>query len=328
MSSESENEVDVKEEKPILEDYNELIRKANKIPVKHKRREEIRKAIRQKKKLKKKDRDSRRKEAEALGEDAPPKQVPHTLESLREKDETMVNHEGSDSEVEEDIKIDEFESYFNQSYVPKVVITSSANPCLKTRLFLKELCQVIPNSTAFHRRQSAVKKMISSSIERGFTDVIVINEHNKEPCSMLVTHLPTGPTAFFRLSNVKLTKHIKRDWREITSHRPEVILNNFNTRLGVTIGRMLGVLFHYDPQFKGRRVATFHNQRDYIFFRHHRYEFKKDGQKAALRELGPRFTLKLKSLQHGTFDSKTGEYEWIITNKRHQMETSRRKFFL
>lgn len=30
-----------------------------------------------------------------------------------------------------------------------------------------------------------------------------------------------------------------------------------------------------------------------------------------IQELGPRFTLKLRSLQKGTFDSKFGEYEWI-----------------
>lgn len=50
--------------------------------------------------------------------------------------------------------------------------------------------------------------------------------------------------------------------------------------------------------------------------------------KPRLMELGPRFTLKLRSLQLGTFDSKTGEYEWIIQGRRHEMETSRRKFFL
>lgn len=30
-----------------------------------------------------------------------------------------------------------------------------------------------------------------------------------------------------------------------------------------------------------------------------------------IQELGPRFTLKLRSLQKGTFDSKYGEYEWV-----------------
>ncbi|OUC46704.1 hypothetical protein D917_07520, partial [Trichinella nativa] len=34
------------------------------------------------------------------------------------------------------------------------------------------------------------------------------------------------------------------------------------------------------------------------------YEFKKDGTKAALKELGPRFTLRLKALQKGTFNPK------------------------
>lgn len=88
---------------------------------------------------------------------------------------------------------------------------------------------------------------------------------------MLVIHLPDGPTAHFKLSNVKLTVDLKRSHKEISEHRPEVILNNFTTRLGCTIGRMLGALFHYESEFKGRRVVTFHNQRDYIFFRHHRY---------------------------------------------------------
>ena len=86
-----------------------------------------------------------------------------------------------------------------------------------------------------------------------------------------LTHSTEGPTAHFKLSNVKITKDIRRDWREITDHRPEVILNNFTTRLGHSVARMLAVLFHYDPQFRGKRAVTFHNQRDYIFFRHHRY---------------------------------------------------------
>jgi ribosome production factor 1 len=29
------------------------------------------------------------------------------------------------------------------------------------------------------------------------------------------------------------------------------------------------------------------------------------------QECGPRFVLKLLTLQHGTFDTKSGEYEWV-----------------
>ena len=73
---------------------------------------------------------------------------------------------------------------------------------------------------------------------------------------------------------------------------------------------------------------TFHNQRDFIFVRHHRYIYKKDGEKlkANLQELGPRFTLKLQYLQEGVFDAEFGEYEWI--HKPGITEGSKKKFYL
>ncbi len=73
-------------------------------------------------------------------------------------------------------------------------------------------------------------------------------------------------------------------------------------------------------------MCTFHNQRDFIFFRHHRYIFAEDGTRARLQELGPRFTLKLKWLMKGTFDTKAGDYEWL--HKRHEMDKTRRTFHL
>jgi ribosome production factor 1 len=113
----------------------------------------------------------------------------------------------------------------------------------------------------------------------------------------------------FKMSNVKLSDEIKNGGG-FTRHKPEIIMNNFNTRLGLQIGRSLTALFPHDPQYEGRRVITFHNQRDFIFFRHHRYIFR-DAKKCGLQELGPKFTLKLCSLQKGTFDSKHGEFEWV-----------------
>ncbi|RYG54276.1 hypothetical protein EON66_07395 [archaeon] len=79
-------------------------------------------------------------------------------------------------------------------------------------------------------------------------------------------------------------------------------------------------------EFEGRRVCTFHNQRDFIFFRQHRYIFNDDGTGVRLQELGPRFTLKLKYILAGACNMRMGEYEWF--HKRHQLETSKRKFEL
>src|SRR5690349_16791867 len=110
---------------------------------------------------------------------------------------------------------------------------------------------------------------------------------------------------------------------------------------------MFTALFPHVPEFQGRQVVTFHNQRDFIFIRRwfflsyslsysfiyllnflfsilrrHRYEFR-SSEKVGLQEIGPRFTLKLKWLQRGTY-SRDGEYEWIF---KPEMETSRRRFF-
>ena len=58
---------------------------------------------------------------------------------------------------------------------------------------------------------------------------------------------------------------------------------------------------------KGRSIIIW---QWYWYFIFCRYIFKNQ-KKAGLQELGPRFTLKLSSLQRGSFDSKFGEYEWV-----------------
>ena len=314
----------------VDENYRRRITNISEIKNKIRRNEEWLKLRRQKKKERKLRQEERKKEREALGDEAPPKLVPKTIDNMREYDETTVGgKEGTeeDEEVEHDIVNDEFSEYFSKSYVPKILITCSDNPHSKTIAFIKELTRIIPNSEPKWRKKSSIKKMVKDATKLEYTDIIIVNEDNRTPNGLVVTHLPEGPTAHFKLSNVKITKDLRKDWKKITEHRPEVILNNFSTRLGHGIARMLAALFHYEPQFTGQRVATFHNQRDYIFFRHHKYNFKST-EKVRLQEMGPRFTLKLRSYQKGTFDSKFGDYEWIISNKRHDMETSRRKFFL
>ena len=213
--------------------------------------------------------------------------------------------------------------------------------------------------------------------------------------SMYITHLPNGPTGMFKLSSSMLGVDIPGHGR-VSKHIPEIILNGFTTRLGHRIGRLLGSMFPHvrccprcvtslrghqvacvhsaldtnarvccpracitreqNPEFRGRRVVTFHNQRDFIFIRQHRYMFTPDFkvrdaatarsscqprpawlpvtpctririvQGAKLQELGPRFTLKPRWLQAGTFNTKEGEYEWM--HKRHEMDTTRRRFHL
>ncbi|CAH1399185.1 unnamed protein product [Nezara viridula] len=303
----------------------EGMKSSNDVKNKSVRRKRIVKELLEKRKAKREARKKRREGGEKPG-------VPHTIESLRVKDETVLEAtEANEERIEEmhvDIKTDEFQHYFNMEYEPKVLITFKDNPLKRSRILGVELSRVIPNSMFRYRGRSSTKKIVKRAIERNFSDVVLINEDMKEPNGLLLIHLPSGPTAYFRMSNMKLTTDLKLSHKDINFHRPEIILNNFTTRLGTSISRMLASLFHYDPEFRGRRVVTFHNQRDYIFFRHHMYEFRKKDAHPKLKELGPRFTLRLEWLQQGTFDTKLGEYEWIKRDRRHDLESNRRKFHL
>ena len=203
-------------------------------------------------------------------------------------------------------------------------MTTSINPKGDTYKFAEEMINIFPNSECIPRKTASLKSIIKGAIERGYTDIVVINEDRKKTTGLVVCHLPNGPTAHFKLTSVKYNKDIKGRGRQ-TTHFPEVVLNQFHTRLGHQVGRLLNALFPQQPEFTGRSVVTFHNQRDFIFFRYHRYIFK-NAKKVGLQELGPRFTLKLRSLQQGTFDTKYGEFEWV--HKRKEMDISRRKFFL
>ncbi|RKP08689.1 anticodon-binding protein [Thamnocephalis sphaerospora] len=284
------------------------------------KRQELYAKLVQKKARKERDERLRRKREEKAdptkGEERRAKNIPKTLESTREFDETVV-------EEQDDEATDEFAEYFT-GQAPKVLITTSKYAAKPTYQFAEELLSIFPTGEFVRRgAKFEIKQIVEFCKNREYTDLMIVNEDKKEPNAITLIHLPNGPTAYFKLTSIQHHKDIHNHGR-ITSHHPELILNNFNTRLGHTVGRMFAALFPQVPQFEGRQVCTLHNQRDFIFFRRHRYMFR-SGKRADLQEIGPRFTLKLKWLQKGTFDRQNGQMEWEFKS---EMETSRRRFFL
>lgn len=313
------------------------------------RRSAVHAKLKQQKKLEKrkklKERDAAEKRALELGEEPAPKKIPRTIENTRELDETVCRPD--DEELFAGNDCDEFSSILKRERAPKILLTTCRFNSTRGPAFISELLEVIPNSQYFRRGTYDLKKIVEYANHKEFTSVVVVHTNRREPDALLIIGLPDGPTAHFKLSKLVLRKGIKNHGNP-TSHEPELVLTNFTTRLGHRVGRLIQSLFPQEPNFRGRRVVTFHNQRDFIFFRHHRYIFdskeskhtdskdKKmkndEGEKvpqekviARLQECGPRFTLKLVSLQHGTFDTKGGEYEWV---HKPEMDTSRRRFFL
>ncbi|KAL6126396.1 hypothetical protein ACLB2K_074445 [Fragaria x ananassa] len=316
--------------------------------------------LKQEKKLEKrkkvKARDAAEKRALELGEEPPARGVPKTIENTREEDETVCRPD--DEELFAGNDADEFSAVLKHGSNPKILITTCRFNSSRGPAFIEELLLVIPNSTYYKRGTYDLKKIIEYANKKEFTSLIVVHTNRREPDALLIIGLPSGPTAHFKLSKLVLRKDIKNHGNP-TSHKPELVLNNFTTRLGHRIGRLIQSLFPQEPNFRGRRVVTFHNQRDFVFFRHHRYIFEtkevkqaeakgkktKDSKAATVteakpiarlqiltgfpilntQECGPRFTLKLISLQHGTFDPRGGEFEWV---HKPEMDTSRRRFFL
>ncbi|KAM5583454.1 hypothetical protein ABKV19_003380 [Rosa sericea] len=213
---------------------------------------------------------------------------------------------------------DEFSAVLKRESNPKILITTCRFNSSRGPAFIEELLSVIPNAQYYKRGTYDLKKIIEYANKKEFTSLIVVHTNRREPDALLIIGLPNGPTAHFKLSKLVLRKDIKNHGNP-TIHEPELVLNNFTTRLGHRIGRLIQSLFPQEPNFRGRRVVTFHNQQDFIFFRHHRYIFETKETKQAevkgkktkdskanaiteakpfarLQECGPRFTLKLISL--------------------------------
>ncbi|KAL8426878.1 hypothetical protein Efla_002486 [Eimeria flavescens] len=300
---------------------------------------EQRRQRKEEKRLRRKDRKKRERRGETI-----PKQTPRTIESMRRPDDSIVAED--DAEAAEAEEADEFAPVFRGEKQPKLFITTSKRPSARFYDFLKEMLLILPSAYYYKRLQTSVKTACAAAIEGGFSAVLLFQEKKGKPHGLYICHLPEGPTCYFRMTNVLLAQDLPGGGSSST-HTPELLFNNFTTALGRRVARLLSSLFPIAPQFTGRRLITFHNQRDFIFFRHHRYIFRPkkrlrplpdmsatqqqqgedegqdtDGEEeqqqpidpkvgAALQEIGPRFTLKLMWLHAGLFNTKEGLYEFV-----------------
>ncbi|KIM90614.1 hypothetical protein PILCRDRAFT_812370 [Piloderma croceum F 1598] len=240
--------------------------------------------------------------------------VPRTLDNTREFDPSILTADPSSStsgqqptdESAIDIASDPFASFFAPSssrdplIPPKVLITTGPKASRATYDFCDELVGVIPGAEFIRRKKGKgfeMGRIAGWAAGRDYGCLCVVNEDMKKPNAITLVHLPDGPTAYFKLTSIELTQQIFGHARA-TPHNPELVLNGFVTRLGHAVGRMFQTLFPPLPEFQGRQVVTLHCQRDFLFFRRHRYAFRSE-EKVALQEIGPRFTLKLRSLRKG-----------------------------
>ncbi|KAK6342246.1 hypothetical protein TWF730_001723 [Orbilia blumenaviensis] len=232
---------------------------------------------------------------------------------------------------------------------PKLLLTTTRRA--RRHDLYQSLSLIFPNTTYVPRgTKFTIPQIASFATNRQYTHLLVALEDSKTLHGLIILLLPAGPTFHFSLTNFADGKAIQGRGVN-TNHIPELILNNFTTAIGRLTAALFQSLYPPQPQFMGRQVVTLHNQRDYIFFRFHRYIFREIpdekkgisrrdrttgaeavglggnragedlGIKVGLQELGPQFTLKLRRVERGVCEGI--EWEW-----KGRMEKDRKMFHL
>lgn len=227
---------------------------------------------------------------------------------------------------------------FAGSRDPKVLVTSSRDPSSRLGQFVKELRLLFPNSQRMNRGSYVMGDIISAAKGADFTDVIIAHEHRGEPDGMIICHLPHGPTAYFGLSGTVL-RHDIPNHGTMPGAYPHIITEGFTSELGNRTATILKHLFPVPNREDSKRIVTFANSSDWISFRHHLYSRKRagDGPEGAaqddvdapggivLKELGPRFEMRLYQIKLGTVDIKEADNEFVL---RPYMNSARTRDFL
>ncbi|KAK6330594.1 hypothetical protein TWF718_002793 [Orbilia javanica] len=232
---------------------------------------------------------------------------------------------------------------------PKLLLTSTRRA--RRHDLYTSLSLIFPNTTYVPRgNKFTIPQIATFATNRKYSHLLVALEDSKSLHGLIIIQLPAGPTFHFSLTNFADGKAIQGRGVN-TNHIPELILNNFTTTIGRLTASLFQSLYPPQPQFLGRQVVTLHNQRDYIFFRFHRYVFREIaekhkgisrgdrttgadavgvggkragedlGIKVGLQELGPQFTLKLRRVERGVCEGI--EWEW-----KGKMEKDRKMFHL
>ncbi|GAB1320154.1 Ribosome production factor 1 [Madurella fahalii] len=251
----------------------------------------------------------------------------------------------------------QFKNLFNDEPPsnPKILVTTGLNGTVHKEA--QEIASVFPNATYIRRsahrygHKYSVREIAKFAKNRGYTSLLVVHEDQKRPSQLSVCHLNgedtvPGPTLTYTIRNYQPGKAILGHGNA-TNHYPELLLNGFKTPLGLLAAKSMHTLFPPKPELSGRQVVTLHNQRDYIFFRRHRYIFREarpteknvvgaggkemegvKGIRAGLQEIGPRMTLKLRRVDKGIGRAGSEGEDALKWEWKAKMEKKRTRFNL
>jgi U3 small nucleolar ribonucleoprotein protein IMP4 len=204
---------------------------------------------------------------------------------------------------------------------PRLFLTTSREPSARLVQFAKELSLVFPNCQRKNRGGHVIGELVDACRSNDITDLVLVYETRGEPDTLVISHLPHGPTAYFGLMNC-VFRHDIPNVGTMSLQFPHLVFDNFTTPLGERTMNILKHLFPV-PKEDSRRVVTLANRDDFISFRHHMYQ--RQGKEVVLQEVGPRFEMRLFQIRLGTVENDTADVEWAL---RPYMNTSKKRNFL
>ncbi|OAG31337.1 U3 small nucleolar ribonucleoprotein IMP4 [Nematocida displodere] len=242
-----------------------------------------------------------------------PKEIRHDIE------EGKLTAEEALKDVIYAHETEERQDEFSNTHEPKPVITTSRSPSGPLVKFAKTLKHILPNAEKINRGKHGIKDLVKLAIENGHTDLIMVNEHKGVPASVVISHLPHGPTTYFSLH------HVSAEGSEcLSTSVPAIVFDNFTTPLGLRLKRILSSLFPpLTPREKPKKIIGFVNRDDSILFKQYKTTFL--GGKVELESLAPSFTMKLYEIRAGTLDMSYADKEFVF---RPYLNTARKKLYL
>ena len=195
----------------------------------------------------------------------------------------------------------------NQNY-SKIVITTSRNPSSGLLKFTKEIKKIFPSAIKINRGNKFLKSLISFCILENVTDLLLVYEHRGVPSSLIITHLPSGPTLFFKLFNITINKFEKKE--NIPRNFPILILQNFTSPLGKRLSSIFKSLFR-EPSSSSKNIVIIKAKEKFISWNYYWFERKGNCKSDILiHQSSPSFDLFPYKISLGTLSDNRPEIEW------------------
>jgi len=158
----------------------------------------------------------------------------------------------------------EEEDEYQQQREPHILLTTSREPSSRLQAFASE-CSLLFNAHKLNRGKTQIKELVNAANEASATHVILLHETRGTPDTIIISHLPFGPTIHLSLHNVVLRHDIEQK-QTVSTAAPHLLFQDFESKLGKRIQKILSHLFPV-PKEKSQRVMTFANRDDFISFR-------------------------------------------------------------